>query len=320
MNAPEKIAVSSAPTVEGVIRKSAGQWYEVLTADNETIPCRVRGKLRLVQHRQTNLLAVGDRVEVEYRPGSDQSRIVGVLPRRNAMIRKANKSTSYRQTLAANLERAVVIASLCEPRTSQGFIDRFLVASEAYGISPLIVFNKADRLDEEGCEQLSDFEAMYQQLGYATLRTVATTGEGAEALKEYLEGQLVVFCGHSGVGKSTLINALQPELSLRTSSISTAHQKGKHTTTHAEMHRLFGDTFVIDTPGIREYGLVDYQPEEISHYMPEFRAYLEQCRFNDCTHTHEPGCAIIEAAEAGLIRPSRYDSYLSMVENHDHFE
>ena len=305
---------------EARVRKSTGSMYEVISKSGERMQCRTRGKLRLNASEHTNPVAVGDWVKVARGDYEEGHRILEILPRQNALIRKANKSSRRGQVMAANVDVAVLVASLVAPKTSQGFIDRFLVASEAHGIPAIIVFNKYDLYKGEAKARYALLHDLYTKLNYVCVTTAALQGEGMHTFGRAIAGKLVILCGHSGVGKSTILNQLSPGLNLRTNAVSTAHLKGRHTTTHAEMHRLQDGTCIIDTPGIRDYGLLDYRSEEIGPFMPEFHALLGQCRFNNCTHTHEPGCAIIEAVEHGDIHPLRYNSYLSMLENQDQYQ
>lgn len=305
--------------LEGQVLKSTGSFYEVATRAGGQYRCRTRGKMRLLEQSFTNPVAVGDWVRIQPGAYEDDHRIIEVLPRENVLVRKANKSTSRGQILAANVDLAVVVVSMVAPETSQGFIDRFLVASEAYNVTAYIVFNKVDLYKEVQWKRYQALKDLYEELGYVCFATVATANSGVDSLLHALQGCTSLFCGHSGVGKSTVLNAMNPHLAIRTAQVSESHQKGRHTTTHAQMHVLDPNTQIIDTPGIREYGLLDYEAAEMGHYLPEIRRYLGQCRFNNCTHVHEPGCSVREALEEGAIHPWRYESYLSMLDNQDQY-
>jgi ribosome biogenesis GTPase len=302
--------------MEALVLKSTGSWYRLQFADGTQADARLRGALRLAGSRATNPVAVGDKVDVV--PESEgRWAITGVHERRNHLVRKSVNLSRKSQVIAANIDQAVLIATVAEPVTLYGFMDRFLATAEAYRIPAVIAFNKVDALDEASEAELVYREAAYGQAGYQTLRVSAETGEGLDALREVLRGKVSLFSGHSGVGKSSLANRLQPGLDLRTGAISSAHGQGQHTTTFAEMHPLDLGGFLIDTPGIRGFGLVDMEREEISHYFPEVFALSPQCRFGNCLHADEPGCAVREAYEANKLAPTRYESYLSMLAGDD---
>lgn len=277
--------------------------------------CRIKGRFRTKGIRTTNPIAVGDWVEFETEPGQQSAVIEKLYPRKNYIIRRAVNLSKETQIIGANLDLAILLITLASPPTSTGFIDRFLVTAEAYGIPALLVFNKLDLFSEEGLEILSDYMGLYQGLGYTCLAISALQGEHISGLKDLLKDKISLVSGHSGVGKSTLINRLVPGLDLKTGDISDWSDKGKHTTTFAEMIDLPFGGKLIDTPGIRELGIVDLEPQELSHYFPEMRALLNQCRFHNCRHINEPGCAVLDAVEQGDIDPSRYDSYLSIFAN-----
>ncbi|GAB2968240.1 ribosome small subunit-dependent GTPase A [Hymenobacter coalescens] len=304
----------------GTVVKSTGSWYVV--RDHATLQlhrCRLRGRFKHKELKVSNPLAVGDVVEFATDPDGDAG--TGVIdhiePRRNYIIRRSVHKTEHAHIVAANLDQALLIVTLASPATSFGFIDRFLVTAEAYSIPATLIFNKIDLYEEELMEYLGQIENMYQRTGYPTLRSSAATGEGLADIEALLQGKTTLLSGHSGVGKSTLINALVPDLALKTAEISEYSDKGKHTTTFAEMLEVRPGTYLIDTPGIKELGLVDMKKGELAHYFPEMRARLNQCRYHNCRHLEEPGCAVREAVEKGKIALPRYDSYLSMLADED---
>ncbi|HEV8512822.1 MAG TPA: ribosome small subunit-dependent GTPase A [Cyclobacteriaceae bacterium] len=301
--------------MKGVVTKSTGSWHVVL-AENKKYECRIRGKLRLEGIKETNPVTVGDEVEFEIEEGSHV--ITDVLQRKNQMLRQSVKKTGHSNILASNIDQAVLIATLHQPRTSLGFIDRFTVSAEAYRIPQLIVFNKLDLLDEEGMTFVKSLKKMYEQVGVMVITASALRNEGIDQLRAHLNGKISLLTGHSGAGKSTLLNALSPGLNQSTGEISGYSEKGTHTTTFAEMFALDEKTFVIDTPGIKEWGLVDMSQQEISDYFPEMRDLRLECKFGSkCLHLQEPGCAIHPAVEHGKIAQSRFESYISMVEGKD---
>ncbi|MSQ79056.1 MAG: ribosome small subunit-dependent GTPase A [Flavobacteriaceae bacterium] len=297
-----------------LVTKSTGSWYSLLLDDGSTVQARIKGKLRMQGLKSTNPVAVGDKVEIEAEPGNQNYMITGIAERKNYIIRKANKLSKQTQILAANLDLACLVVSLVEPSTSSGFIDRFLVGAEAYHIPVLLALNKIDRYGEEAAKAILD---IYEPLGYHCLTMSATEGIGLAQLQNEIATKTTLFAGHSGVGKSTLLNKLIPDLSQKIGSVSSYSGKGKHTTTFAEMFQLPQGGFVIDTPGIRDFGVIDVATEEVSHYFPEMRERLSGCRFNNCQHLNEPDCAIQQAVEAGHIHRNRYYNYLSILRNED---
>ncbi|MCO4293615.1 ribosome small subunit-dependent GTPase A [Solitalea sp. MAHUQ-68] len=303
--------------MKGKVIKSTGSWYIVLGDDGNYYDCRIKGKFRIKGIKSTNPIAVGDVVDFEMEPGEPTALIAHLHDRENYIIRKSVNLSKQTQVIAANMDQAVLVVTLGAPRTSLGFIDRFLVTSEAYHIPTILVFNKYDIYDDEAKVYLQEIKDLYGQIGYSCYDVSATTGYGIEVIKGLLKDKTTLFSGHSGVGKSSLINAIFPEKQLKTMAISEVHQKGMHTTTFAEMFELPFGGFVIDTPGIRELGVVDIEPEELSGYFPELREFSPQCKFNNCTHVHEPGCAVIKGVEEGHIAPTRYDSYISIFHNFD---
>lgn len=303
--------------MEGLITKSTGSWYQVLTNDGQKYDCRIKGIFRTKGITTTNPIAVGDTVDFELEPEQGTGVITKLHPRKNYIIRKSINLSKQAQIIAANLDQAILVVTLASPRTSLGFIDRFLVTAEAYDIPASLVFNKLDLFSDEGLEILADYKAIYENIGYPCYEVSALNGTNVEQVSAIIKGKMTLFSGHSGVGKSSLINALVPELKLRTTEISEWHDKGVHTTTFAEMFELPQGGYIIDTPGIRELGVIDIEKNELSHFFPEMRALLNQCRFNSCRHINEPGCAVIKAVEEGEIELSRYESYLSIYHGND---
>jgi ribosome biogenesis GTPase len=303
--------------MEGLVTKSTGSWYQVLTNEGQKYDCRIKGIFRTKGITTTNPIAVGDHVDFELEPEQGTGVITKLQPRKNYIIRKSINLSKQAQILAANLDQALLIVTLASPRTSLGFIDRFLVTAEAYDIPAALVFNKLDLFSYEGLEILADYQAIYENIGYPCFEVSALNGTNVEQVSANIKDKMTLFSGHSGVGKSSLINALVPELQLRTTQISEWHDKGVHTTTFAEMFELPQGGYIIDTPGIRELGVIDIEKNELSHFFPEMRALLNQCRFNSCRHINEPGCAVIKAVEEGEIELSRYESYLSIYNGND---
>jgi ribosome biogenesis GTPase len=303
--------------VKGTVLKSTGNEYTVRTADGSQVMCKLRGQFRLRGIKSTNPIAVGDHVLFLPDSGQGYGSITEIEPRKNFISRKSINLSKITHVLAANIDRLFLIVCPCRPRTPIGFIDRFLTAAEAFRIDSTLVFNKTDLYDETNRQEAARLQEIYRKIGYRCLSVSAVTGEGLEELKNCMKGKVSLMGGQSGVGKSTLINAISPGLQLKTSPISDSYEKGKHTTTFAEMFPLAFGGDIIDTPGIKEFGLIQYEKEEVGHYFPEMLALLDQCRFSNCTHTHEPGCAVKEAVERGDIAPSRYRNYISIIENED---
>jgi ribosome biogenesis GTPase len=306
--------------MQGLITRSTGSWYDVRTEEGQMIRCRLRGKFKLSidDKKVTNPIAVGDNIVWEWEnQGENTGIIVEILPRENYIIRKSVHKTAHGHILAANLDQAVLLATLALPRTSLGFIDRFLVTAESFRIPTKIVFNKIDILEEDGFEYLDELKGLYAKLGYACFFTSTLEHKGIEEFRALLQGKKTLLSGHSGVGKSTLVNSIAPDLQLRTSEVSSFANKGVHTTTFAEMFEIAPDTFIIDTPGIKELGLIDIDKEEICHFFPEMRDLLNLCKYHNCLHLNEPQCAVLKAVEEGRIAESRYASYLSMIEDSD---
>ncbi|GAB2784914.1 ribosome small subunit-dependent GTPase A [Rhabdobacter roseus] len=304
---------------QGLIIRSTGSWYDVREEPSGHIwQCRLKGVFKIKGLKVTNPIAVGDRVRYEIEDEVENTgTILEILPRENYMIRQSVHKTAHAHLLAANVDQAILIATLVFPRTSLGFIDRFLVTAESFRIPGVLVFNKQDLLSEDFVAFQQELIDLYESLGYRCLTTTAISGGGLEELRQLLRGKISLLSGHSGVGKSSLVNAIAPTLHLRTQEVSSFANKGVHTTTFAEMFELEAGTYLIDSPGIKELGLVEMKPNEISHYFPEMRDRLNECRFHDCLHVNEPGCAVKQAVEDGAIAMSRFESYLSMLGNQD---
>ena len=287
--------------------RATGSWYDVLH-DGETVRCRIRGRLRLKGVRSTNPVVVGDEVACEADEGGDYV-IADILPRRNYVIRRASNLSKESHIIAANVDQALLMASLRSPETPTEFVDRFLVTCEAYKVPVTILLSK---LDLQDAEAVAEFRAVYEGAGYRVLEVSVREGRGVEEVRELLAGRTTLVSGNSGVGKSTLIQAIDPSLDIRTGEISESHHKGRHTTTFSTMYPLAGGGAVIDTPGIKGFGLIDIDEAELWHYFPEMMRVAPACRFYTCTHTHEPGCAVTEAVKAGEIAWPRYESYLKI--------
>ncbi|WP_414717303.1 ribosome small subunit-dependent GTPase A [Telluribacter sp.] len=299
--------------------RSTGSWYDVRDKANGHIwQCRLKGKFKIKDLKVTNPIAVGDRVQYDVEDEVENTGIIlDILPRDNYIIRQSVHKTAHAHLLAANVDQAILIATLVFPRTSLGFVDRFLVTAESFRIPGVLIFNKQDLLNNEAKEFQQELIDLYESLGYRCLTTTATEAEGLEEFSQLLHGKISLLSGHSGVGKSSLVNAIAPGLDLRTQNVSSFANKGVHTTTFAEMFELGPGTFLIDSPGIKELGLAEMEQSEISHYFPEMRELLNECRFHNCLHVNEPGCAVKDAVESGHISISRFESYLSMLGNQD---
>lgn len=303
--------------MQGLVIKSTGSWYQVAAVDGNRYNCRIKGKFRTQDIKTTNPIAVGDQVSIEIEPEQETAIIKKLYPRRNYIIRKSINLSKQAQIIAANLDQAFLIVTLAEPVTSFGFIDRFLVTAEAYDIPARLLFNKIDLFSEEGLEVLNEYKAIYEKIGYPCYEVSALEKIGIEEVVALLKDEITLISGHSGVGKSTLINTLIPDAHLKTGEISDWSKRGKHTTTFAEMIALPFGGYLIDTPGISEFGVIDIEKTELGHFFPEFRERLNQCRFHNCVHINEPGCVIIDAVEEGEIHLSRYESYISIYEGND---
>ncbi len=299
--------------MEGIVIKSTGSWYHVRDDAGAIMRCRIKGKFRMEGIKNTNPIAVGDRVEFVI----DEMEQVGVIdkifPRKNYIIRKSTNLSKQTHIIASNIDEAFLIVTLAMPRTSTGFVDRFLLTAEAYGIPCSIVFNKLDLYTPEGHNELNELKKIYEPLGYKCFMVSSTEKSGVEELMAQMKGKTCLISGHSGVGKSTLINAIDPELDLKIKGLSDAHDKGVHTTTFAEMFPLKMGGYIIDTPGIKEFGIIDIEKNELGHFFPEIRGRMNDCKFNSCLHVNEPGCAIIKAVDNNEIASFRYTTYLNIL-------
>lgn len=307
--------------LKGLVIRNTGSWYTVLTDDGSTVDCKIKGNFRIKGIRSTNPVAVGDRVTISSPStgGQEGAWITEIEDRRNYIIRKSINLSKQSHILAANVDQALLVVTVVKPETSTTFIDRFLASAEAYRIPVILVFNKTDLLSEEELHYQQMMINLYETIGYECRAISALDGDGVEALREKLEGKITLLSGNSGVGKSTLINRLVPHANQRVADISEAHQTGMHTTTFSEMIPLNSqlNSWLIDTPGIKGFGTFDMEKEEVTSYFKEIFEFSKQCRFSDCTHTHEPGCAVRKALDDHYIAESRYQSYLSMLEDKD---
>ena len=303
----------------GLVYKSTGSWYTIKSENGDFIECRMKGKFRIKGIKSTNPIAVGDWVDYELEETSDTvtGTIHTIHDRKNYIVRKSVNLSHQMHIIASNIDSVFLLITINNPPTTTNFIDRFLVTAEAYGIETVLVFNKIDTFDEATLEEQLYMQHIYQEIGYQCLRVSSTEMKGIVALKELMIGKVSMFSGHSGVGKSTLVNAMEPNLHLKTKVISEQSMQGQHTTTFAEMYDLSFDARIIDTPGIKGFGIVDMEKEEISGYFPEFFKLKDQCKFNNCLHKEEPHCAIKKALEADKISWSRYKSYLKIMEGDD---
>lgn len=305
-----------AESILGLVLKSTGSWYGVL-ADGERYQCRIRGKLRLKGVRSTNPVVVGDWVRIE----SDEQGgyvISAIETRKNYIIRRASNLSKESHIIASNIDQALLVVTLFSPETAMEFVDRFLVTCEAYKVPVTILLAKID-LAREHPEAVEEFYSIYERAGYNIIEVSATEDEGVEAVRELLRGKTTLLSGNSGVGKSTLVAAVEPGLDIKTGEISQSHHKGKHTTTFSTMYPLSDGGYIIDTPGIKGFGLIDIDDAELAHYFPEMMRYLPDCRFYNCSHTHEPGCAVVEAVKRGEIAYPRYESYLKIMDEDDKY-
>lgn len=302
--------------MRAIVYKSTGSWYTVKADDGTFYEARIRGRFRIDNIKTTNPVAVGDRVriQIEETQNKVQAVIVDIEDRANFIVRRSVNLSKQQHIIASNIDLAFLVVTVASPETFPAFIDRFLVSCEAYSIKAVLLFNKLDIYTEEQLDEVRFLAAMYREIGYTCLGISAETGRNIDKLKELMEDKVCVFSGHSGVGKSTLINTLQPGLELRTSNISDVHQQGQHTTTFAEMFDLDFGAKIIDTPGIRGFGIVDMEKDEIGDYFPEFFALKQDCRFNNCLHIKEPQCAVKDALENDELFWSRYDSYVQLIE------
>lgn len=299
----------------GTIIKNTGSWYVVRTDSNQLFDCKVKGNFRLKGIRSTNPVAVGDRVQIALQPDGITALIESIEERKNYIIRKASNLSKQSHIIAANVDVAILVVTLAHPETSTTFIDRFLASAEAYRVPVVLVFNKIDLLDKDQQRYLTAITYLYDTIGYQCICCSAQTGEGIETVEECLQGKVALFSGNSGVGKSTLLNRLVPDAEARTAEISMAHDTGQHTTTFSQMFDLPKGGHIIDTPGIKGFGTFDMEKAEVGHYFREIFQIARDCRYGDCTHTHEPGCAVLQALEEHRIAQSRYQSYLSILQD-----
>jgi len=303
----------------GVIIKSTGSWYVVRTKAHKEYLCRIRGKFRIKGIKSTNPITVGDHVDFELEENSTNGIITDIHDRKNYIVRKSVNLSKQTHIIAANIDSAFLLVTLDHPPTYTPFIDRFLATAEAYHIEVILLFNKIDKHDENLAKQKEELLKIYRKIGYTCLEISATESINIDAVKELMLGKVSMFSGHSGVGKSTLINAIDPNLNLKTAEISTQHKQGQHTTTFAEMFALptEPESYIIDTPGIKGFGVVDFEQQEIGDYFPEFFALKKDCKFNNCLHVNEPNCAVKNALKNGEIAASRYKSYLQLLAGED---
>lgn len=302
--------------MQGLVIKNTGSWYTVKTVEGSVVECKIKGNFRLKGIRSTNPVAVGDHVEIELN-SQNTAFITAIGDRKNYIIRKSQNLSKQSHIIAANVDQAFLVVTVERPQTSTTFIDRFLATAEAYSVPVVLVFNKTDLLDNSLMRYQRMMTDLYETVGYKCVAVSAETGEGMDGLMEMLRDRITLLSGHSGVGKSTMINRLLPGVNLRTAEISDAHNTGMHTTTFSEMLPLPGGGYIIDTPGIKGFGTFDMEPEELTSYFKEIFRFSKDCRFSNCTHTHEPGCAVLKAVEDHYIAASRYQSYLSMLEDKD---
>ena len=298
----------------GLVLKTTGSHYRVKMPNGDIVDCTIRGKLRLKGVKTTNPVTVGDFVQVELN-AKNSGVITAVNDRKNYIIRKSTNLSRESHIIAANLDQAVLVVTIEFPETQLGFIDRYLVTAEAYSIPAVIVFNKVDLLNDAGIDKLNQYISIYESIGYKCLIVSAQTGYNMNLFRELIKGKTSLISGNSGVGKSTLVNTVEPNLNLRTNNISSAHLTGKHTTTFSEIFELSFGGYIIDTPGIKGFGLIDIEKNELYHFFPEIFKLSSECKYYNCTHIHEPGCAVVEAAKNGEISPSRYLNYLSIYED-----
>ncbi|WP_455531011.1 ribosome small subunit-dependent GTPase A [Segatella salivae] len=302
--------------MKGLVIKNTGSWYSVKTDTGKVVECKIKGNFRLKGIRSTNPVAVGDNVEIALN-SEGTAFITHIEERRNYIIRKSQNLSKQSHILAANVDQAFLIVTVNYPQTSTTFIDRFLASAEAYSVPVVLVFNKCDILSDDERHYQQSMIHLYETIGYECREVSATTGEGVDGLHALLKGKITLLSGNSGVGKSTLINKILPEANLRTAEISDAHHTGMHTTTFSEMLELPEGGYIIDTPGIKGFGTFNMEPEELTSYFPEIFHFSKGCKFSNCTHTHEPGCAVLKAIDDHFIAQSRYQSYLNMLEDKD---
>ncbi|MFB6247085.1 MAG: ribosome small subunit-dependent GTPase A [Salinibacter sp.] len=315
MNAAANPDQDETSRLEGVVTRSTGSWYDVRVGDR-TIPSRIRGKFRLTEQDVTNPVAVGDRVTIRLTDEDNTGLILDIHERHNKLSRRAaGHRTGQEHVMVANVDRAWIVQSVRLPSLNPAFVDRLLVAAAVYEIPVGLIINKVDLLTAEDRPSVVDFHGRYADLGYPVLATSATEGQGLDRLRSALQGQTNVVTGPSGTGKSSLLNALEPGLDVETGEVSTSTRKGTHTTTHAELHPLPFGGYLVDTPGVREFGVREVHPKDLAHFFPDLAPFVNECQFPDCTHDHEPGCAVKAALERDAIHPARYDSYLRILDS-----
>ncbi len=303
--------------MRGLVIKSTGSWYKVLEDGTQAVyDCRMKGKIRLSNIKSTNPIAVGDRVE--YNLENDNTGVItNIENRKNYIIRKATNLSKQSHIIAANVDRAYLVVTLHSPTTLLSFIDRFLVSAEAYNIPVTLLFNKCDMYSKEELQTIAEWESIYSKIGYETLTISAKTNYNISTLRTEMQGKITVFAGNSGVGKSSIVNAIDSSINIATQKVSDSHNKGQHTTTFAEMHKISNGGFIIDTPGVKAFGLLNFEQEELSHYFPEIFESSKNCQFNNCTHTHEPKCAVVKDVAESNISLSRYENYLKIIDDNN---
>lgn len=305
--------------MQGIVTKSTGSWYIVRTDNGHFTQCRIRGKFRLEGIKNTNPVAVGDGVDFELEPLKETGVITKIHPRKNYIIRRSVNLSKQTHIIAANIDQAFLLITIANPVTTTSFIDRFLATAEAYSIPVVLLFNKVDSYTEIQLQEMDTLKTIYENIGYECINISAVTGLHINFVKDLMEKKVSLFSGHSGVGKSTLINVIEPTLNLKTTEISMQSGQGQHTTTFAEMFELSFGGFIIDTPGIKGFGVVDFEKQEVSDYFPEIFHFKQFCKFNNCLHLEEPGCAVLEAVEQDEIAFSRYRSYVQLLENDENY-
>ncbi len=302
--------------MQGFVIRNTGSWYQVRTPEGNLVDCRIKGSFRIKDIKSTNPIAVGDQVVFDVTK-EGEGLISAIKERKNYIVRKPSNLSKQLHIIAANVDQVLLVVTINYPETSTTFIDRFLATCEAYRVPAKLVINKIDCYSKEELEYLEAFRHLYQQIGYECFFVSATRQQGIQPVRDLLNGKISLLSGNSGVGKSSLINAISPGFSLRTGEISAIHNKGMHTTTFSEMFELQKDSYIIDTPGIKGFGTIDFQKEEVGHFFPEIFNASKDCKFNNCTHIHEPGCAVLKAVEEHRISQSRYQSYLSILQDCD---
>lgn len=303
--------------MHGVIVKSTGSWYQVLSDHSTVYQCRIKGALRLNGIKSTNPVSVGDKVDFEPEAKKNTGVITSIHDRKNYLIRKATNLSKQTHVIASNIDQIIILASMIKPMTTTGFIDRILITAEAYGIPAFLLYNKSDIYTPKLLKECDALVQYYSSIGYPSSIISLKNKIGIAKTKDLLKGKTTLLCGHSGTGKSTLINEVEQRLNIKTAPVSETHEKGTHTTTFAEMHLLTEGGYIIDTPGIKEFGLINMRNEELSHYFPEMRTLLNTCKYNSCTHVHEPECSVLKAVQSGTLLSSRYNTYISILQSNE---